>query len=76
MHFSSIGLDFLGSDAPPFLRLNSWNVTSQQNARRKPREISKLVRGGGCYLGVNKGKERERKVVSLCWIHFFYVDSP
>ena len=40
---SSIGLGFFGSDAPPLFRLNSWDVTSQQECTKEFESIKNFI---------------------------------
>ena len=49
---SSIGLGFFGSDAPPLFRLNSWDVTSQQQCIMKQKKRDKVKQSFNFALSV------------------------
>ena len=54
-----MGFCFFWSGAPPLFRLNSWDVTSQQQWKKGTRKRdNKIGEMGGCYLDVNNDISR------------------
>ena len=59
---SSKGLGFFRSEAPPLSQLDSWDMTSEQNAVRKQRGWVIRLERGVCYLAVS---EQKREILSF-----------